>query len=540
MKKLLQEFLSHMRNGESISDVKSSAVARSRGIYVNRNVRMQSVKMVGFDMDYTLAEYDREAFERLAFELTVGKLIKKKGYPNEIRRIEYDPGHMIRGLVVDKVTGNLLKADCFEYVQRAYHGNRALTRDERKKMYASKKLVLSDDRFSAVDTMFSLPEIYLYSALVEFFDDSVGKGPHQKLRALGPEEKSPPPLPDPSNFPWLLDENGCVNYGRLFDDIRDMLDEAHADYSLKSVVVKDVGRYIRRDPNLASTLQHLRMNGKVLFLLTNSEWTYTNSVMTYLLGSESKDMPNWQDYFDVVVCAARKPGFFSQKEPFFQVDNLRTGAATETSDAKFKEGRIYTGGNLNDFEHMARKRGGEILYVGDHIYGDILRSKKTSLWRTCMIVSELEEEVAKAEGMQSKIEKLERLNKEKGILDLKESLTLESIDKFKEFKLQNFELLTKNDLKQLDLELNHAIQYVTRVNANLTDILVKINKLEKEVDTSFNTFWGQVFREDTENTRFAEQIRDYACLYTSRVSNFAEYSPTHYFQSPKELMPHEL
>ena len=115
-----------------------------------------------------------------------------------------------------------------------------------------------------------------------------------------------------------------------------------------------------------------------------------------------------------------------------------------------------------------------------------------------------------------------------------------SIAKFKEFKLQNFELLTKNDLKQLDLELNHAIQYVTRVNANLTDILVKINKLEKEVDSSFNPFWGQVFREDTENTRFAEQIRDYACLYTSRVSNFAEYSPTHYFQSPKELMPHEL
>ena len=35
-----------------------------------------------------------------------------------------------------------------------------------------------------------------------------------------------------------------------------------------------------------------------------------------------------------------------------------------------------------------------MLYVGDHIYGDILRSRKSSLWRTCMIVGELEAELA--------------------------------------------------------------------------------------------------------------------------------------------------
>ncbi|HJL24836.1 MAG TPA: 5'-nucleotidase domain-containing protein [Polyangiaceae bacterium LLY-WYZ-15_(1-7)] len=32
----------------------------------------------------------------------------------------------------------------------------------------------------------------------------------------------------------------------------------------------------------------------------------------------------------------------------------------------------------------------------------------------------------------------------------------------------------------------------------------------------------------------------YACLYTARVSNFLYYSPLHYFQSPRDRMPHEL
>ena len=35
----------------------------------------------------------------------------------------------------------------------------------------------------------------------------------------------------------------------------------------------------------------------------------------------------------------------------------------------------------------------QVLYVGDHIYGDILRSKKTLGWRTMLVVPELETEL---------------------------------------------------------------------------------------------------------------------------------------------------
>ena len=37
--------------------------------------------------------------------------------------------------------------------------------------------------------------------------------------------------------------------------------------------------------------------------------------------------------------------------------------------------------------------GAQVLYVGDHIYGDILRSKKTLGWRTMLVVPELAHEM---------------------------------------------------------------------------------------------------------------------------------------------------
>ena len=35
----------------------------------------------------------------------------------------------------------------------------------------------------------------------------------------------------------------------------------------------------------------------------------------------------------------------------------------------------------------------EVLYVGDHIFGDILKSKKVRGWRTFLVVPELSDEL---------------------------------------------------------------------------------------------------------------------------------------------------
>lgn len=53
-------------------------------IFCNRSLNMKNIVAVGFDMDYTLAQYKPETFEVLAYEGTVRKLVTNLQYPIEV------------------------------------------------------------------------------------------------------------------------------------------------------------------------------------------------------------------------------------------------------------------------------------------------------------------------------------------------------------------------------------------------------------------------------------------------------------------------
>ena len=53
-------------------------------IFCNRSLNMKNIVAVGFDMDYTLAQYMPETFESLAYEGTIRKLVYDLGYPREV------------------------------------------------------------------------------------------------------------------------------------------------------------------------------------------------------------------------------------------------------------------------------------------------------------------------------------------------------------------------------------------------------------------------------------------------------------------------
>ena len=72
-----------------------------------------------------------------------------------------------------------------------------------------------------------------------------------------------------------------------------------------------------------------------------------------------------------------------------------------------------------------------------------------------------------------------------------------------------------------------------------TAFMRDIGALETEVDRTFNPWWGALFKVGVENSRFGEQVEDYACIYTSRVSNLLYYSPMHYFRARRNQMHHE-
>jgi predicted HAD superfamily phosphohydrolase YqeG len=56
--------------------------------------------------------------------------------------------------------------------------------------------------------------------------------------------------------------------------------------------------------------------------------------------------------------------------------------------------QVFQGGNWRHLLDMLETASGDnVLYVGDHMYSDILRSKRSLGWRTCLVIPELAEEV---------------------------------------------------------------------------------------------------------------------------------------------------
>ena len=50
-------------SGDLIAAAQSLDIPRRNRVYVNRNLRLDKIEMVGFDMDYTLALYNQARIE---------------------------------------------------------------------------------------------------------------------------------------------------------------------------------------------------------------------------------------------------------------------------------------------------------------------------------------------------------------------------------------------------------------------------------------------------------------------------------------------
>jgi 5'-nucleotidase len=477
-------------------------VDHARQIFVNRNLRMAKIELVGFDMDYTLAIYHMRRIEQLSFDMTLFKLTGEYGYPAAVGQLQYDHLFGMRGLAVDKANGNVIKMDRFGFVGRAYHGRKPLSQETWRKLYRHERVRAKNPQYAWIDTLFALPEACLFAGMIDI------------LEAQGQ----------------------VVDYGRLYDHIREAIDTVHRDDSLKRELRKDLGRFIFKDPELGPALHKLRSGGKKLFVLTNSLWDYTNAVMGYLLDGVVPEYPTWRNYFDFVVVGASKPAFFAETRPFVELSG--DDAGTPVGEARSLERwKVYQGGNLIDFEKMTGFAGESVLYVGDHIYGDILKSKKTSLWRTCMVVQEIEDEINYTDGRKEEISRLSEVEAALARLDDEVSQRKAVLNGL-ERKLEKNQL-PASELEQTEAERKHLKAELDTLRRALKEASEISEILEQDVEEGFNSFWGLMFKEGKENSRFGEQVEQYACLYTSRVSNFLHYSPMQYFRSRRELMPHE-
>ena len=312
-------------------------------VFVNRTLNLRKIKLIGFDMDYTLVPYYTREFEELTHTLALKRLVEIYGYPETLLSQKFDFERAIVGLVVDKRNGNLLQLNRYNKVKSSYHGLNEIPFREQNNLYSNIAVDLSDKDFQSLDTSFAIAYGVLFSQLVQLKEDGV-------------------PVPD---------------YRQLDSDIMNTIDELHKYGFLKSILKKDFGKYVINDPKTAMLLERYKDYGKKLMIITNSDYEYTRELLDFAINPHLKKHANWREVFDLVITLADKPRFFERDNRFLKVDP--DSGLMSNYTGPIQEG-IYQGGSYKRLQDDMGLEGQEILYIGDHIYGDVVSIKKQCAW----------------------------------------------------------------------------------------------------------------------------------------------------------------
>eukprot|EP00106_Octopus_bimaculoides_P019567 XP_014787009.1 PREDICTED: cytosolic purine 5'-nucleotidase-like [Octopus bimaculoides] len=166
-----------------------------------------------------------------------------------------------------------------------------------------------------------------------------------------------------------------------------------------------------------------------------------------------------------------------------------------------KKGQIYSGGSCSGLSQMIGATGKDVLYIGDHIYGDILKSKKERGWRTFLIIPELKHEL-----------------------------------KVWTDKKHLFE-----EISDLEVELSRIYRDLdssSQENPSSQHIRNSLKDVKGKMDLAYGLL-GSLFRSDSQQTFFAAQVMRYADLYAASVTNLLHYPFCYSFVAPRMLMSHE-
>ena len=135
-------------------------------VFVNRMLNLKKVKVIGFDMDYTLVGYHTKELEKITHKLVIDTLIKEKGYPEEIRKLKFNFNRSIVGLVIDKRKGNLLKLSRYSKVKLSYHGLKEIGYPAQNRLYQEMAIDIKNSEPSPCLLITDMsPESFVISSL---------------------------------------------------------------------------------------------------------------------------------------------------------------------------------------------------------------------------------------------------------------------------------------------------------------------------------------------------------------------------------------
>jgi 5'-nucleotidase len=466
-------------------------VPPERDIFCNRTLNMRAIEAIGYDMDYTLIHYREDAWEDRAYEHIRAKFLQR-GWP--VEGLRFDPEMMERGLVLDVELGNILEANRFGFIKQACHGTRRLPFQEVRQAYARTIVELDAPRFFFLTTLFSLSEGCMYAQLVDLLDRGE--------------------LP------------GAMGYADLHRTVRRSLDEAHMEGELKAEILADPDSYVVPDAEAPLALLDQKKAGKRLLLITNSDWPYTRALMSYAYDPHLPEGMTWRDLFDLVVVSARKPAFFSGSAPALEV--VGEGDLLRPINGPPKKGGTYHGGNAAQVERLLGLSGDRILYVGDHVFGDVQASKSILRWRTALILRELEREITAQGKVQAEQEEIGRLMAQKETLELEQC------------RLRLDQQRSKQGYGPRP-KTGHGdrARRLKALRAELEALDARIGPLAASSGKVGNRWWGPLMRAGNDKSLLTRQVERSADIYTSRVSNFLLRTPFAYLRPPRGCMPHD-
>ena len=73
-----------------------------------------------------------------------------------------------------------------------------------------------------------------------------------------------------------------MSFKSIFQDVRNAVDYIHIHGDLKDKTTENMELYLKKDDRLPMFLSRIKESGAKIFILTNSEYNFTDRVMEYL------------------------------------------------------------------------------------------------------------------------------------------------------------------------------------------------------------------------------------------------------------------
>lgn len=204
----------------------------------------------------------------------------------------------------------------------------------------------------------------------------------------------------------------------------------------------------------------------------------------------------------MIVVDAGKPLFFYEGTILRQVDTETGARKIGTHMGPLESGKVYSGGSCDVFTKLIGAKGKDVLYIGDHIFGDILKSKKIRGWRTFLVVPELVQEL----------------------------------------HVWTDECQLFNQLQQLDTTLGDLYKNLdssAKEKPDISQVRNKIRDVTHKMDLAYGMM-GSLFRSGSRQTFFSSQVVRYADLYAATFLNLIYYPFSYMFRASPSLLAHEM